>query len=321
MGAFSFKKKKRLKLHKRAELAAKPEGYRVPWSDTKSPLKIRFDDHDERRNGMKFARLQMDDGEIRPVIIQEGFWRGLTGDAPQVVVDDLAAKWGDELPHDEIRKEIQKHLEAHHKCKVILPPAETDDRVVTVEMIPTSWTGMLVLDLYVRANKIKMWLDAEADLCLSGYDLFARGVLDEDCMFNREPLQPSPEDRQEFADIFDLLEEGNATKEANKQAQRLLMFTYEGYLNECVREGFTHPNPDFKGHLENNLRAVRTWRAERMIELGNLPEGTTVAIVNPETGEVEHLMGPEAPLTGEFLEKNLKEIEKEMDAASKREVA
>ena len=110
---------------------------------------------------MKFARLQMDDGEIRPVIIQEGFWRGLTGDAPQVVVDDLAAKWGDELPHDEIRKEIQKHLEAHHKCKVILPRAETDDRVVTVEMIPTSWTGMLVLDLYVRANKIKMWLDVQ----------------------------------------------------------------------------------------------------------------------------------------------------------------
>ncbi len=321
MGAFSFtKKKKKLKLHKRAELAAKPEGYRVPWSDMKSPLKIRFDDHDERRNGMKFCQLQMDDGEIRPVIIQEDFWRGLTGDAPQVVVDDLAAKWGDELPHDEIRKEIQEHLEAHHKYKVILQPAETEDRV-TVGMIPTSWAGMLILDLYARANNVDMLLDSEADLVVSGYDLFARGVLDQHCRFNQEILQPSPEDRQEFADIFDLLESGNATKEANRQAQRIQMFAYDDYLNEFAGRADQHPNPDFKGHLEHNIRAVRTWMAEQMIELGAMPEGTTVVIVNRETGEVEHLVGPEAPLTDEFLDENLKAIEKEMEAASKREVA
>jgi hypothetical protein len=289
MGAFSFKKKKRLKLHKRAELAAKPEGYRVPWSDTKSPLKIRFDDHDERRNGMKFARLQMDDGEIRPVIIQEGFWRCLTGDAPQDFVDRIAADYtalnpSDEFAHDAIRKVIQERLESQNECKVILPPRPQpdDEDHCYVELMPTNWTGMLVLDLYARANEVYMWLDPEADLCLSGYDLFARGVLDEDCFFNRDPLQPSPEDRQEFAAIFDLLDHGNAMKEANKQAQRLLMFTYEGYLSKFAGRADQHPNPDLKGHLEHNLRAVRQWMAEQMIERDNLPEGTTVAFVNPE---------------------------------------
>ncbi len=333
MGVFTFKKKKKkLKLRKRAELA-QPEGYRVPWSDTKSPLKIRFDDHDERRNGMKFARLQMDDGEIRPVIIKEGFWRCLTGDAPQDIVDNIAADYaaanpGDEFPGDEIRKWIQERLESENECKVILPPAETDDRVVTVEMIPTSWVAMLTLDLYVRANQVKMWLDYEADLVLSGYDLFARGVLDEDCFFNREPLQPSPEHRQEFAAIFDLLDHGNAIREANKQAQHILMFVYDDYLNEFAGRADQHPNPDFKAHLVNNISAVRQWMAEQIIEFGNLPEGTSLALVNRETGEVD-LLGPEAPLmTDEFFQKHSKDLEKEMEAAekemeaaSKREVA
>jgi hypothetical protein len=320
MGAFSFKKKKKLKLRKREELA-KPEGYRVPWSDTMSPLKIGFEDCDPHRNGMKFIQMQLDDGSIDSVIFQEGLWRCLTGDAPQELVDRIAAEFavqypdGGELPHDdEIRAWIQQGLESHYEGKVILPPSHG-----LVELMPTTWTVMLVLDLYGRANELDMTIDGEADLVVSGYELFARGVLDQYCTFKRKPLEPSPEDRKEFADFFDLLEGGNATQEANKQALRIMMPAYDAYLSEFASRADEHPNPDFKAHLENNIRAVRTWMVERMIELGNIPEGTTVGIVNRETGEVENLVGP-AP-TDEWLEKNAKQIQKQMDAQRKREVA
>jgi hypothetical protein len=236
MGAFSFRKfKKKPRLHKRDPLAAKPAGYRLPWSDKHSPLRIRFEDRDEHCQGMKFARLLSEDGSTHPMILPEELWRAMTGDAPQGVVDAALIDYP-ELSPDDIRQQIQAALEARHKCSVMVPqpPPLAPHHDCTVEMIMTSWTGMLYLDLYARVNKVPIWLDAEADLVISGYELFERGVMDENCMFNMEPMQPTPEQRQEFADIFDLIDSGNAMKEANKRAHRKLMFVYHSYLTACV---------------------------------------------------------------------------------------
>jgi hypothetical protein len=288
MSTFSFRKlknpaRKKPRLHKRPPLATQPAGYRVPFSDEHSPLRIIFVDDDEHRAGMKFAQLLSEDGSVRPLIIKEEVWLGLTGDATQDVVDEALIAFPEFSP-GEIRQQIQAALESHNKCKVILPHPQPEGRC-TVEMIVTNWIEMLYVDLYVRTNKVRMWLDAEADLAISGYELFARGVLDKDCILHKDPMQPTPEQRGEYADLFDLIDCGNAKKEANKRAQRTLMFVYEHYLYEhadatpSAAELIT-----FGPSLQHNLHAVHTWMAEQMMNSGIIRDGMNVARVDGRSG-------------------------------------
>src|ERR1022692_109589 len=63
MGARKIKKK--LRLHKAAPVPPKSAGYRTPFNDDQSPLRIAFDDHDEARGDLKLANIRGIDGNYR----------------------------------------------------------------------------------------------------------------------------------------------------------------------------------------------------------------------------------------------------------------
>ena|ERR1039457_106818 len=287
MSSFKFKRfksifKKKPHYHKAAPLPPTPEGYRLPWSDYLSPLKIVFVDHDEARGGMKFAELvSTEDKPNRFLILDEDVYDGLNGNAPQNVVDEFrssvekCAEWTDA----EIREHI-KSLASDVNKYTIRARGPQPEGAHCVELMPTHWIEMLIIQLYASANNIPIGYDEDADVVISGYDLFARGAMNKSCKLVKSVTQPSTEQRAEFAYIFDLIEgEDRAIGEANKRAMHLLMREYERNLEDTITANTPHPDHmNYWPAMAHHLRAVRTWIAEQVLDAANLP-GTDACMV------------------------------------------
>jgi hypothetical protein len=246
-------------------------------------LKIVFVDHDEARGGMKFAELVFieEDRPNRFMILDEDVYDGLSGNAPQNVVDDFRSSVKDcaELTDAEIRQYIKSGADGVNQC-AIRERGPQPEGAHCVELVPVLWIEMLIIQLYAANNNIPIGYDEDADVVISGYDLFAHGALNKYCQLVKSTTQPSSEQRAELADIFDLIEgEDRAIGEANKRAMRLLMQEYERNLEDTITANTPHPDHfNYWPAMAHHLRAVRTWIAEQVLDDANLP-GTDACMV------------------------------------------
>jgi hypothetical protein len=281
--------KKKPNYHKAAPLPPKPEGYRLPWSDYRSPMKIVFVDHDPTRNGMKFAEMVDADAKTFPMIIAEDMYAAMIGNAPQNIVDKFREDFPELEDDADARQFIQDAMEHHNQCFIKQRDPEPDGRH-TVELASINWIEMLLVELYCGRTNVEMGFDEDADIAVSRYDLYARGALSKFCGWDRIETTPTAEQRVgPVADIFDLCEgEDRAINEANKRAMRLLMPHYEMGLVEAIEKRSYPGDTHYYDSLAHNLHAVRTWIAAQILDHANMPgKDACMVRVDPTTGRIE----------------------------------
>jgi hypothetical protein len=298
MGARKIKKK--LRLHKAAPVPPKSAGYRTPFNDDQSPLRIAFDDHDEARGDLKLANIRGIDGNYRQRLIPEGYYDLLHGKLSQELMDFHRAETGSDTNAEEMRATAEKMIGG-----MLSAIPDFGDGKHPVELIRTTWIGMLKLCLWCQRNDVNIFFDAEADLIVSGYQLFKRGYMDQRCnMLGVDAL--TDEERKEHACVFDLMTKHSSQDDmmaANRNAQQLMMPSYANFLHHYESTEPPAEWVEFCPNLLHNLRAVKTWFAEQAYEHmrteqglpEELPEGFTVSVIDRETGEMETLLGPELP--------------------------
>jgi hypothetical protein len=119
------------------------------------------------------------------------------------------------------------------------------------------------------------------------------------CQFTTGALEPTPEEGEEFADIFIsrdrmLPSELEGTMEVN--ARHLVLCNYLDLLQAAADDPAPDAPPSFAPCLAHNILFTERWFAKQMAEetLHEAGEIAHVVKINPETGEVQTVLGDDA---------------------------
>jgi hypothetical protein len=300
---------------KKKRIAPPPAAWREPFDydpTQESPLRITFYDNDPHRMGVetiqvdgekvKMIEVQRVDGSIQPNIVSGTLADCLAGRPPADMIAQFKTKLDTEAKPETLdlrnltSEELaiffapiaQEHAETFIGGKLYTPTNiierrtnDQDARLVSSLRLPYCLAFALLLYLadLDDSDDLGSHLDNDADWFVSGYELFQRGVLNQDCTFTPK-INPTPEQIIEYGDVF----------KDNQLAQHKVLLAYDNVLNDV--EVRPNANSTYIGCLEHNRDFLDRWFVERYAK--TLPEHlkvTEIVKINQKTGEVTTLLG------------------------------
>lgn len=257
---------------------------------------------------MKVIRIQKVDGSLAEYIVKETLADALAGSpSAQMIADcreQLECSQG--MSDREIAAYLREAGEAvvngilHIDANPINRAAAGDPDAHDVISLRLSYALTHALLLWLSRNPDIPWhLDGDADWCVSGYRLFHAGVLDQRCRFTPGILNPTPEEVEDFPDIFISPARMPQSELADTMEVNARHLVLRNYL-DLMQEAADHPAADapasFVLCLAHNILFTERWLVKQIAEatLHDAGEMVHVVKINAETGEVQTVLGDDA---------------------------
>jgi hypothetical protein len=288
-------------------LAPPPIEWREPFDDYGSPLRITFSDSDLSRNGMKFVLIQKVDGSLAQHVVEETMADALAGNPTERMISDFRDHL--ERSQEMSDREIAAHLKdaAEEAVSGILyvdatpiGRAHSDDPATQdVVCLCLSYLRTVMLLLWLKRNpEFSGHFDADADWNISGYELFHAGMLDQQCGFTPGTWNPTPEEVEQFPDIFvgrDRMPQGESADKIEANARHLVLSYYLDRLQEVADHPPTDAPPWFALCLAHHILFTERWFANQMAAAISRETGEPAHLVkiNTDTGQVQSILGGE----------------------------
>jgi hypothetical protein len=282
--------------------------WRQPFDDKRSPFRISFGENDPSRGGMKLVRVQKVDGSLAERIVVETMADALAGNPPAQMVADCRKHLErcQRMSDCEIASALKDVAETlaggilYIDANPINRALANDPAAHTVFCLRLSYARTLTLLLWLCHNPDVPWrLDGAADWSVSGYQLFHAGILDECCQFTPGALNPTPEDIEDFPEMFggrDRMPQGASVDNMAVNARHIVLCSYLDLLQEAADHPAIDAPASFAPCLAHSILFTERWFAKQMAEAISHETGEIAHVVkiNTETGEVQPVLGDEA---------------------------
>jgi hypothetical protein len=288
---------------KKAPSALAPTQWRAPFDEERSPLRVSFYDADPNRNGYQIIQVQRVDGSIHAHVVKQELADALAGKASPETIrglrdagkKDFGARF--DPTDDEMISSLRECAEGLVNGKLYI---EVNPIMRTTPDDPAGYTTVSLRLPYGRTFQLLRWLedktitnglDADADWCVSGYELFHANILNQNCDFIGGAMELSQVQKTQYAGLFAL-----PVEERNEQFRLTVLAEYNEYLDGVIHEIDASVVPGhFKEYLDHNQLFTAKWIAEQFVNRydGN-HEVAHVVKINPETGGVQTVLGDDA---------------------------